>query len=239
MSSLSNGNGAAKPAASSKFQLPALDFKSGSLTDGTNIPPPLPSPKQRETSSLSKTTQAVSPVQSIKPAADSDVTTPTTTTTTSNGTQTTPEAHKNGLKQPVDQSAPDSPTSTKASPSIRRLLSRNRLNDAYNADRRTNSDEGVFVPRPVSQSNASIATDKQSKRSSGWFRRLRGSDGQESRRSSRIFISSEPARSSLPPAPKTTGPPAPVIPEFKAIGSKVDLSHDAGSLGSDLFKDIK
>src|SRR4029434_7134979 len=33
---------------SKRFELPALDFKFASLTDGTDIPPPLPSPIQEE-----------------------------------------------------------------------------------------------------------------------------------------------------------------------------------------------
>lgn len=96
-----------------------------------------------------------------------------------------------------------------------------------------------MFPRPVSQSNASIATDGQPKRASGWFRRLRGSDGLESRRTSKIFVSSENTKPLPISAPKVSGPPPPMIPEFKSLGSKVDLGDDGGSLGSDLFKDIK
>lgn len=97
-----------------------------------------------------------------------------------------------------------------------------------------------MFPRPVSQSNASIATNGQPKRASGWFRRLRGSDGVESKRTSRIFIPSESTKPlTTPTAPKASGPPPPKLPEFKSLGSKVDLGDDGGSLGSDLFKDIK
>ncbi|KAF3765135.1 hypothetical protein M406DRAFT_352079 [Cryphonectria parasitica EP155] len=208
MPSLAGGNGAAKPA-TSKFQLPALDLKFGSLTEGTDIPPPLPSPIQEEAPELPKAAQ---------PAVNSATHHPTIA---SNATQTTPEVQSNGLTRSAEQQPPASPTSTKAPPSI-------RLDGA--------------IPRPPSQSNASIATDKQSKRSSGWFRRLRGSDSLDIRRSSRIFISGDgpkPATPTTPTTPRFTGPPPPKIPEFKALGSKVDISDDAGSLGSDLFKDIK
>lgn len=96
-----------------------------------------------------------------------------------------------------------------------------------------------MFPRPTSQSNASIATDGQPKRTSGWFRRLRGSDGVESKRSSKFFVSSENTRPVPSTVQKFNGPPPPMIPEFKSLGSKVDLGDDGGSLGSDLFKDIK
>lgn len=219
MPSFSNSNG-------TKFQLPALDLKFGSLTEGTDIPPPLPSPIQEEPSELQK------PVDGLAKSA-----------ATNNGTQTTPEVHRNGLKRSADQAiAPGSPVSTKGPASIRRLFSRYRLNeDAYANNGHTIGDTASMFPRPVSQSNASIATDGQPKRTSGWFRRLRGSDGVESRRSSRIFVSSsdENRKPLAPIAPKASGPPPPKLPEFKSLGSKVDLGDDGGSLGSDLFKDIK
>ncbi|KAJ4406619.1 hypothetical protein N0V82_010085 [Gnomoniopsis sp. IMI 355080] len=212
--------------AGTKFQLPALDLKFGSLTEGTGIPPPLPSPIQEEPSELQN------PVDGLaKPAA------------TNNGTQTTPEVHRNGLKRSADQAiAPSSPVSTKGPASIRRLFSRNRLNEEAGFANRgpTTGDSASMFPRPVSRSNASIATDGQPKRSSGWFRRLRGSDGVESRRSSRIFVSAENTKPLASVAPsKPAGPPPPKLPEFKSLGSKVDLGDDGGSLGSDLFKDIK
>ncbi|KAJ4386888.1 hypothetical protein N0V93_009787 [Gnomoniopsis smithogilvyi] len=210
--------------AGTKFQLPALDLKFGSLTEGTDIPPPLPSPIQEEPSDLQK------PVDSLaKPTA------------TNNGTQTTPEVHRNGVKRSADQAiTPGSPVSTKGPASIRRLFSRNRLNEAVYANGGpTTGDSASMFPRPVSQSNASIATDGQPKRTSGWFRRLRGSDGGESRRSSRIFVSAENTKPLAAIVNKPSGPPPPKLPEFKSLGSKVDLGDDGGSLGSDLFKDIK
>lgn len=221
MPTLANGNGSANR--STKFQLPALDFKFGSLTEGTNIPPPLPSPIEEEPPEHPRSTQL---------PADSTAR-PTSTT---NGTQTTPEALRNGLKRSADAAVPGSPSSSKGPASIRRLFSRNRLNEALHANGDPTLVESM-VPRPISQSNASIATDRQSKRSSGWFRRLRGSDGLDSRRSSRMFVSSENTKPSATVL-RSNGPPPPMIPEFKALGSKVDLSDDAGSLGADLFKNI-
>lgn len=222
MPSLAQSNGSAT-GTTSRFQLPALDLKFGSLTEGTDIPPPLPSPIQEE------------------PSAVQDVVAKPTTATTA--TQTSPDALKNGfgVKRPSD-AAPASPTSTKGPASLRRLFSRNRLNEAYLANGDALVGEALS-PRPPSQSNASVSTNRQSKRSSGWFRRLRGSDSMssETKRASRVFFAApeSPKAIAVEPVEKPTGPPPPKIPEFKALGSKVDISDDAGSLGADLFKDIK
>lgn len=233
-----NGNGTATANRPPKFQLPALDFKFGSLTEGTDIPPPLPSPIEEEPSDLLKNADNNSTSTRTTATDKTNDTTTTVATTTTNGTQTTPDAQRTGTKRPAESTGPVSPTSSTGPVSIRRLLSRSRLNGAYyaNADRTVVE---ALAPRPTSQSNASIATDRTSKRTSGWFRRLRGSDGQESRRSSRIFFPDHSKSSAPAPAveaaPTPTGPPPPKIPEFKALGS----SDDAGSLGADLFKDIK
>lgn len=222
MPSLATSNGTAN--GTTKFQLPALDFKFGSLTEGTDIPPPLPSPIQEEPPELPKT-----PKLTLE-----DVAKPATAI---GGTQTSPEALKNGLKRSAEATLPGSPTSSKGPASIRRLFSRNRLNEAYHANGGTDVGEALS-PRPQSQSNASIATNGQPKRASGWFRRLRGSEGLENKRASRVFL---PTDNSKPPATptKSTGPPPPKIPEIKALGSKVELGSDLSSLGTDLFKDIK
>lgn len=229
MPSFAQSNGSAT-GTTARFQLPALDLKFGSLTEGTDIPPPLPSPIQEE--------PPLAQHDASKPTAVTAVTTVTT------ATQTSPDALKNGngFKRSAD-AMPASPTSTKGPASLRRLFSRNRLNEAYLANPDPHVGEAMS-PRPPSQSNASVSTNKQSKRSSGWFRRLRGSDSNpsENRRGSRVFFaapeSPKPA-ATMPVVEKPTGPPAPKIPEFNALGSKVDLSGDAGSLGADLFKDIK
>lgn len=227
-----NGSSNATANRPPKFQLPALDLKFGSLTDGTNIPPPLPSPIEEEPSDQLKTAQL--PADST---SRSTSTSTNTADTTKNGTQTTPEAQRNGTKRPAETTGPASPTLSTGPASIRRLFSRDQLNKTSHANVDATPVEAL-APRPTSQSNASIATDRTSKRSSGWFRRLRGSDGLESRRTSRVFFTDN-TKPSGAPITKQTGPPPPKIPEFKALGSRVDLSDDGGSLGSDLFKDIK
>ncbi|KKY34954.1 hypothetical protein UCDDA912_g05044 [Diaporthe ampelina] len=190
-----------------KFQLPALDLKFGSLTEGTDIPPPLPSPIQEEQP------------ETKQPAAKDA----TKSSTATNGTQTSPAAARaNGNKQSAeDVPLPGSPTSI-----------------------RTAGDAGVQAlkrpdSRPTSRSNASVTTEKQSKRASGFFRRFRSShDATENARPSRLSTSNENEKPAIS-SPKSRGPPPPMIPEFKALGSKVDLDGEKGSLGDDLFKNIK
>ncbi|KAL2291699.1 hypothetical protein FJTKL_11908 [Diaporthe vaccinii] len=194
-----------------KFQLPALDLKFGSLTEGTDIPPPLPSPIQEE--------QPETPQPAAGGAAKSS--------TATNGTQTSPAAARaNGNKQSAeDVPLPGSPTS------VRTGQGSIRPGDAgVQALKRPDS-------RPTSRSNASIATDKHSKRASGFFRRFRSShDATETTRPSRLSTSNENEK---PAISSPRGPPPPMIPEFKALGSKVDLDGEQGSLGDDLFKNIK
>ncbi|EON99570.1 hypothetical protein UCRPA7_4866 [Phaeoacremonium minimum UCRPA7] len=199
---------------SKRFELPVLDFKFGSLTEGTDIPPPLPSPIQEE--------RPKTPVKEDKEAANGNGVSKSSEAQ-ANGNHT-PESMvttstKAGVKRPADD-APVSPTLSNRQGSIRRLFSRNLLNAQYEQDGQSSIDG-----RPTSQSNGSVMTEKQAKRSS-WFRRIRGDDT-SSKRSSRIF--EEPK--------KPAGPPPPMIPELSALESKVDVND--GGFGSDLFKNIK
>lgn len=213
-----------------KFQLPALDLKFGSLTDGTDIPPPLPSPIEEEKP------------ETPKPAAEDA----TKSSTATNGTQTSPAVTRaNGNKRSAEEvPLPSSPTSIRTGQgSIRRLLSRNRLDSAYANGETAAGDAGVQAlkrpdSRPTSRSNASVTTEKQSKRASGFFRRFRGSHDATENRPSRLSTSNENEKPGIS-SPKSRGPPPPMIPEFRALGSKVDLDGEQGSLGDDLFKNIK
>ncbi|KAJ4147732.1 hypothetical protein LMH87_002239 [Akanthomyces muscarius] len=86
------------------------------------------------------------------------------------------------------------------------------------------------VDRPQSRGGFSLMGDRKSKRSSGWFKRFRSGDQQSSsRRSSFLFSGS----SSNLPAAKQLEPPPPMIPELR------ELEKDEGSLGSDIFRNIK
>ncbi|POR39283.1 Uncharacterized protein TPAR_00512, partial [Tolypocladium paradoxum] len=84
--------------------------------------------------------------------------------------------------------------------------------------------------RPDSRGTASVMDDRKPRRSSGWFRRLRGGD---SKRASIIFDDAASTTTVALPRKVSSGPPPPMIPEL------VDLEKDEGSLGGDLFKNIK
>lgn len=183
-----------------RFELPALDFKFGSLTEGTDIPPPPPSPK-------------------LEAAILTPPKTPKETVDKANG------ANNTGTKRPANGS-PASPTLSDRQGSMRRLFSKNRLNSAYQ--------DGETSPntqqRPASRLSTATETTKKSKRSSGWFSRLRSSDGASGNKRMST-IQQGPA---VPEKEKPSGPPPPMIPELKTkFGSNDD------ELSADLFKDIK
>lgn len=208
----------ANGAGSSRFELPALDLNFGSITEGTNIPPPPDSPVEKPVEKPSQTEANLG--QGPKTAA------------TQGPAAGTKEAGSNGnlagTKRPAED-VPPSPTVSNRPGSLRRLLSRTLLNNSYAEGQVSNGNEAapsVNESRPPSRSGFSFMDDRKSKRSSGWFRRLRGG---ESKRMS--FSSETPSTNSASLVNK--GPPPPMIPELK------ELEKDEGSLGNDLFKNIK
>ncbi|KAI1080248.1 hypothetical protein F5B20DRAFT_119842 [Whalleya microplaca] len=203
-----------KPTPAKRFELPVLEFKFGSLTDGTNIPPPPPSPKE-EVPTPPKTPIKENVVVEKKQQEANG---------TANGHGTSPKpgilsTTSVGIKRPAED-GPASPTLSSRG-SLRRLLSRTLLNNAYDEQ---GSISGQGVSRPPSRTASTIAEERKSKRSSGWFRRLRSHEHDHSKRLSQQFEDVK----------KPVGPPPPMIPELSALETKVD-TH----LGDDLFKEIK
>ncbi|KAH8886675.1 hypothetical protein GQ53DRAFT_657388 [Thozetella sp. PMI_491] len=214
-----------------RFELPALDFKFSSLTDGTDIPPPLPSPVEDKvpTPPMTPTTEekkqeAVAPAAETNPTQNGKL---DTTSPASIATKTT----TTGTKRPADDN-PASPTLSSRPGSIRRLFSRNLLHNAY-ANGEEAGSQSPEHGRPESRSNGSFVDSKKSKRSSGWFSRLRSNDSAGTKRASVVGLPRSTTEEKRP-----MGPPPPMIPELAELKSKIDLA-DEGSLGSDLFKDIK
>ncbi|KAI1764405.1 hypothetical protein GGR53DRAFT_322584 [Hypoxylon sp. FL1150] len=206
----SNGAAAVASTTTKRFELPALEFKFGSLTDGTDIPPPQPSPKE-EVPTPPKT-----PIPEIVEEKQQEA------NGTSNGHGTFPKSDLTiptnvGIKRPAED-GPASPTLSNRG-SLRRLLSRTLLNNAYDEQ---GSILSQGTSRPPSRTASTIADERKSKRASGWFKRLRSHDSPK--RVSQVF--EEPK--------KPMGPPPPMIPELSALETKVD-TH----LGDDLFKGIK
>ncbi|KAG7138257.1 hypothetical protein HYQ45_004501 [Verticillium longisporum] len=98
-----------------------------------------------------------------------------------------------------------------------------------------NGHASAVPARPMSRSNGSIFDEKKAKRGSGFFRRLRTSESPvTAKRSPSVYEQPNNSQS----RPEIRGPPPPMIPELSALESKVDV-NDGGSLGSDLFKNIK
>lgn len=215
-----NGSG------TSRFELPALNLNFGSITDGTDIPPPPKSPVEKPAEKVpEKTVEKPSQPQAPKETTPAQNSVATTAAPATNGNLA-------GTKRPAED-IPPSPTASNRPGSLRRLLSRTLLNNSYAEGQLSVNGDGaasvVNGSRPASRSGGSFMDERKSKRSSGWFRRLRGGD---SKRSSLIF-DQQPPTPTTPTMNKPSGPPPPMIPELK------DLEKDEGSLGNDLFKNIK
>lgn len=210
-----------KSGGNSRFELPALNLNFGSITEGTNIPPPPDSPVEQK---------VPTPPQTPPPGKTGNGLGQGTVKGTES-TQSTRVSPTNGnlagTKRLAEDEVPLSPAASSRQGSIRRLFSRTMLNNSYAEGQSTTS--GTLTPgnisRPESRSGGSFMDERRSKRSSGWFRRLSSRDSVK--RSSMIY-------EEAPSTPnKPSGPPPPMIPELK------DLEKDDGSLGADLFKNIK
>ncbi|KAG7291707.1 hypothetical protein NEMBOFW57_001726 [Staphylotrichum longicolle] len=213
------------PTPAKRFELPALDFKFGSLTEGTDIPPPLPSPIQEEAEPAPPDTPAVAQqpqegtgATSGKPKAASP------------NSQLSSVSIAGSKRRAED--GPASPTLSNRPGSIRRLFSRGLLNTAY-----ANGDETSQNGRPQSRGGSSVVDSRKAKRSSGWFGRLRSNDSS----SNTTANNNKTAMPLSPPATdekKPMGPPPPMIPELSELNSKLGIQPD-NTFGNDLFKNIK
>ncbi|KAH6894178.1 hypothetical protein B0T10DRAFT_241415 [Thelonectria olida] len=213
MPSLLNGSSRAP-----RFELPALNLNFGSITDGTNIPPPPDSPVQKVPTPPQTPPPTKDVKDPIKESNDESKNAPT------NGNLA-------GTKRNADDAAvPLSPAASSRQGSIRRLFSRTTLNNSYVEGQMSNGSLSVANgARPSSQGGSSFMDERKSKRSSGWFRRIRTGDSTP-KRSSTVYEAAPPTPTVVK---KPSGPPPPMIPEL------TDLEKDEGSLGDDLFKNIK
>ncbi|KAH7265066.1 uncharacterized protein BKA55DRAFT_535019 [Fusarium redolens] len=228
-----------KSGGGSRFQLPALNLNFGSITDGTNIPPPPESPVQK----VPTPPQTPPPVKEAKDESQKEPGQDTYSSVTEDVNKNTPQpsitASSNGnlagTKRYADEDAPLSPAASSRQGSIRRLFSRTMLNNSY-AEGQISSNASVpaagagGLARPNSQGGASYLDERKSRRTSGWFRRMRTGETIPNKRASTMFMDEGPR---APTPKKQSGPPPPMIPEL------TDLEKDNGSLGSDLFKNIK
>lgn len=233
-----DASAAPKQPTSKKFELPALDFKFASLTEGTDIPAPLPSPVLEEPPAQPKAPLAEENAKNKK-----NVNLPGEGDKAANGSSREQEQKINGtiVAAGTKRRAEDSPLSPALSGrqgSIRKLFSRTFLNNSYvEGEAPANGAGTANGGRPPSRSNTSILDEKKAKRSSGWFRRLRPGSASDStlKRSSSIYQEAPTKQQSTKPA----GPPPPMIPELNTLSPKLDLGSDGGLGGDDLFKNIK
>ncbi|KAI1812174.1 hypothetical protein GGS20DRAFT_43413 [Poronia punctata] len=227
-----NGVAATQTTPIKRFELPALDLKFGSLTEGTDIPPPPPSPKQEQPLPQIKTpAKEDAPEQTEeKPKPKPEETKPKEANGTANGT--TPgkpdmTIHTNiALKRSAEE-VPLSPVPSSRG-SIRRLISKTLLNHAYDDQGPTT---GHLYSRPPSRTASLLADEKKAKRSSGWFRRLRAHDNAALEHNNNN--NKAPSIRFEEVSTKPAGPPPPMIPELSALETKVDTK-----IGDDLFKSI-
>ncbi|KAI1116717.1 hypothetical protein F5Y14DRAFT_53323 [Nemania sp. NC0429] len=226
---------------SKRFELPALDFKFGSLTDGTDIPPPPPSPKQevpppqpkpQSQPQLQSQSQPQPPKTTPPKLEKVEEQQPNAERANGATNGTTPKkpdisvTTKAGLKRTADE-VPVSPALSSRG-SLRRLISKTFLNHAYDEQGSTTS--GHNASRPPSRSASVLAEEKKAKRSSGWFWRLRSHDNNNNT----TTHDAKPATLQLESVNKQlAGPPPPMIPELSALKTKVDTR-----LGDDLFQGI-
>ncbi|KAG5934769.1 hypothetical protein E4U53_000595 [Claviceps sorghi] len=206
-------NGSGKP----RFELPALDFNFGSITDGTIIPPPPESPKVPTPPHTPPPTNKPDVIPR-RPVENGPVNLVVKETQTEDFTSI--NGHFGGLKRSADE-APLSPVGSTRQGSLRRLFSKNMLNANYA--------EGNFASlemssRPASRGAHSVMGSRKSRRNS-LFKFFRSG---ESKRAS-MFLENTNTSALLQ---KEDRPPPPMIPELR------ELEKDEGSLGNDLFKNI-
>ncbi|KAK4130158.1 NAD(P)-binding protein [Trichocladium antarcticum] len=220
----------ADTAKSMRFELPSLDLQFGSLTDGTNIPPPLPSPIEEE--------EEAGPTPPDTPATGK--THPAGTSATSGGKAptTSPQSQLSsistaGTKRRADE-GPASPTTSSRPGSIRRLFSRGLLHTTYN-----HGDGADHDGRPQSRGGNSIIDSRKARRSSGWFGRLRSNEGTPAAAKKHAAAANGTITAGLaspsPLSPRVTnetappGPPPPMIPELSELNTELGIQGDNGS----------
>ncbi|KAI2632918.1 hypothetical protein GGS21DRAFT_147494 [Xylaria nigripes] len=203
---------------SKSFELPALNLKLGSLTEGTDIPPPLPSPKERSPPQPKPVAKKEEKVEDRLQSKKTDANGPANGNSNPLSKPDMTVVTNVNLKRAADE-APPSPVPSNRS-SFRRLFGK-QIRRAHNEQGSTTT-QGTSIPS--SYSSSTVGEEKKARRSSGWFWRLRSYDSSSN---DKVAAQAEDV------SKKTTGPPPPVIPELTSLRTKIDTR-----LGDDLFKGI-
>lgn len=205
----------------SRFELPQLSLTSGSLTDGTDIPPPPDSPIEEKP-----------PPAALKRGLPDDPAISATNGAvngSANGNVNGNGVHRHGGSKASTDTRPPIPSTIRPS-SIRRFLSRKSLNTNYESGANSNSNEDLAsIGRPESAMSYASGRHVDKKSRLSWFRRFSSDVG------SRTSVIYEEKRASIMPM----GPPPPKLPELSKLRAKIP-EDDEGSLGGEeLFKNIK
>ena len=201
--------------ANGRFELPQLKPVNYSLTEGTDIPPPLDSPVEENPSPPAPKPEAA---EIHAPA------------TNGHATLNISDGLHDGRGRMSEQ-APMSPASSKRPSSIRRFLSRKSLYSTYSNGDNGSDEDVTMIDRP--ESSLSFVNGRpglRTKKSGSWFRRLGGGGNVTENRQSVVYEKKV--------VPKM-GPPPPKLPELNQLKAKIP-EDDEGSLGGeDMFKNIK
>jgi len=205
-----------------QLQLAPINY---SLTDGTDIPPPLASPIEEKPP----------PAVAAKPDPINTTTLASTSTDTTGGAAT----NGNGVRTTIVGNDHNVPTSPTRPSSIRRFLSRKSLNTNYNNGTNHNgaaSQEDLSRPETsgsLATANGGRTGGLTKQKSGGWFRKFTGNSG--GYRNSVLVVMEE----KQPQQEIKKGPPPPKLPELNQLKAKIP-EDDEGSLGGgDMFKNIQ
>lgn len=239
----------AKPKSNQKLELPNLNFDTlGSLTDGTEIPPPAPEPEPPRAA-----TPRTDPAPLKKPKAID---------TAKTGPPPTPPGQYdgNGITSPTSPNRPPS--------SMKRFMSKKSsagMNASYaNSAQGTNGGRTGSVSmdhlssRPESSLSFISSGGTKQKRKRSWWQKLLGTDKEDDKdqlkrkRTSTLMEVDEQGQGESaqgrmngvnglqqhqqPQTVKNRGPPPPQLPQLRGVSRDGTAE---GGLGEDMFKDIR
>ncbi|KAI9743814.1 MAG: hypothetical protein M1818_002548 [Claussenomyces sp. TS43310] len=200
-----------------KFELPVL-APLGSLTAGTDIPPPPDSPVEESPAVSSHAEPRITEVSDSTNGHESGAGTPK------------PGETYDGRGRTNWHASPASPTSQKRPNSIRRFFSHKSLNHSYSNQSRESLAVGEARPESPGSFTIISGPPTRSKRSSSWFGRFTGSGLPESenKRASTVYEEK----------PSAKGPPPPRLPELNQLKAKVEKDKGFSLGAEDMFKNI-
>lgn len=210
------------------FELPQLTLINFSLTEGTDIPPPMESPTHELAPAWPDSSQFEPQIKqnfTLTPAPTPPI--------TPNQTPEDDDDDEDGDEKSFQKISPYH-ISTKQPSSIRRFFSRRKLNSIYTND----STETIEFSRPsssVSFVSSNPNTSPVRKRHLSWLGRF---NGNHKKRASAMIEVNQDLQLDLSPPPPRLHPSPPTLPQLSQLQTNVpDLHESLGGL--ELFKDVK